>query len=165
MPFNWTHDPFEEFEREFTEMSRMMDEMLQGLRGLDWAERPLGEPAYYGVSVNVGPDGVPHIERFGNVHPRGAPLGPGPVDPHIREPFATSLLDEERGVIQVTAELPGIEESSIHVEVHGDELILRAEGKDRVYEKTMELPARAEAKTLTKRYRNGVLEITVKQEA
>jgi len=46
------------------------------------------EPQIYGFSMQVGPDGIPHVERFGNVIPVGK-------DRDVREPFASSMIDEK----------------------------------------------------------------------
>ena len=73
----------------------------------------LGDKAHGidGVSVRVGLGGEPHVERFGNI--RTTKEGPEVVD--VREP----LIDvfDEGGEIVVAAELPGVTEDALHVEV------------------------------------------------
>ncbi|HEY9246028.1 MAG TPA: Hsp20/alpha crystallin family protein, partial [Candidatus Methanoperedens sp.] len=49
---------FDEFERQIEEMNQLMTQMMQSMGS---------EPLVYGFSLQFGPDGIPHIERFGNV--------------------------------------------------------------------------------------------------
>jgi HSP20 family protein len=143
MAFNRRGDIFDDFDREFSEMSRMMDKMMQGMRTWDWDNLPAGQPVYYGVSVNVGPDGQPHVQEFGNV--RSAQKGLLPDG--VREPFVTAFKDEPKGQLRVTA-LDG-------------SLVIRAEGEDRKYEKELPLDVPVNPDSAKARYTNGVLEITL----
>lgn len=147
---------WDDFDREFQEMDRMMDRMLAQLRRTDWSHVPTGQPVYYGVSVDVGPDGVPRVQQFGNVTPQQGLLESG-----VREPFVTSFMDDENDQLRVTAEMPGVDKKSIKVEVQDDALVLRAEGEDRKYEKMLRLTAPVDADSAKARYNNGVLEVTL----
>lgn len=159
MAFTRRGSIFDEFEREFDEMGRMMDRMLQGMRGLDVSNIPLGKPIYYGVSVEVGPEGVPRVQQFGNVRPgaRGQQL----LEEGVREPFVTSFLDEEKSQVHVTAEMPGVDKPSVKVESTQDFLTIRAEAEDRRYEKRLRLGVPVNPDSAKARYHNGVLEVTL----
>lgn len=147
---------WDDFDREFSEMNRMMDRMFAQMRGFDWSHVPPDRPIYYGVSVNVGPDGVPRVEQFGNVHPQEGLLEEG-----AREPFVTSFLDEDKRQVRVTAEMPGVDKDRIHVEVRDNELTVGAEGNDRKYAKTLRLQVPVREDSARAHYNNGVLEITL----
>lgn len=150
-------DIFEEIDREFAEMNRLMERTFARMRERDWSKVPYDHPLYYGVSVNVGPDGVPRVHEFGNVHPEAGGL----IESGVREPYVTSFLDEKNHQIRVTAEMPGVDKSSVKAEISGEDLILRAEGEDREYEKTVHLGVAVKGDSAKARYNNGVLEVTL----
>lgn len=108
--------------------------------------------AVYGFSVRMGLDGAPRFESFGNV--RTAETGPEVTE--AREPLM-DVFDEDHEV-RVVAEVPGVEEGDIRVEVHDDVLTLAAEGRERRYEKELLLPAAVEPE-YQRSYLNGVLEL------
>lgn len=157
MVFNRRGSIFDEFDREFAQMSRMMDRMLENMRGWDWENLPANQPVYYGVSVDVGPDGVPRIQQFGNVHPGQA----GALESGVREPFVSSFVDDEHDQLRVTAEMPGVDKKSVKVEALDDALTIRAQGKDRAYEKTLRLATPVDPDSAKATYNNGVLEVTL----
>lgn len=107
----------------------------------------------YGFSVKIGLGGKPVIEQFGNIKATEK----GAVVEEIREPIADVFDEGERLVI--IAELPGVEEDDIHLEVKGDILELTAEGKDRKYSKEVLLPSPVKAATMESSYKNGILEV------
>ena len=107
--------------------------------------------AVYGFSVRVGLGGKPIIEQFGNIKDTAA----GPQVAETREPLVDVLDEGER--LRVIAELPGVEEKDIHLELKEDILELTAEKGDRKYHKELLLPCRASL--VRSSYRNGVLEI------
>ena len=107
----------------------------------------------YGFSVRMGMGGQPVIEHFGNIRESRK----GPVVAEVREPLVDVL--EEEGYIRVIAELPGVEEKSVHLGVKGDILEISAEGKDRKYHKEVLLPTVVEAAPRETSYRNGILEV------
>jgi len=109
--------------------------------------------AVYGLSIRMGLGGKPVIEQFGNIKATEE----GTVVAEVREPLV-DVLDEGDRVV-VLAELPGVEEKDIHVEVKDDILELTAEARDRKYSKELLLPSEVETDTMESSYRNGILEI------
>jgi HSP20 family protein len=160
MAFNRRGNLFDDIDREFAEMSRMFDRMISGLRTWDWDKVPLNQPVYYGVSVDVGPDGIPRVQQFGNVRP-GQQNVQGMLEEGVREPFVSSTLDEEHNQLRVTAEMPGIDKKDVKVETTEEMLTLRAEGAERRYEKTLRLAIPVNPDSAKARYQNGVLEVTL----
>jgi len=108
----------------------------------------------YGVSVKIGPAG-PVLRRFGTIKPT---LKPGVAE--VREPLVD--IFENGKEITVIAEIPGVEEKDIKIEVEGRVLKISGEGKDRKYSKDVDLPAPVTGE-LEKTYKNGVLEIKFKK--
>jgi len=119
----------------------------------------LGDKAkgVYGLSVKMGLGGKPVIEQFGNIKSteRGA------VVAEVREPIV-DIFDEGKKLV-VIAELPGVGEKDIHLEVKDDILDLSAEAKDRKYSKEVLLPSPIDADSMESSYKNGVLEIKLRK--
>ena len=107
----------------------------------------------YGFTIRTGLGGQPTVEEFGNIRKTEK----GAVVAEVREPIV-DIFDEE-DLVLVVAELPGVEERDIHLEVKDDILNLTAEGKDRKYSKEVLLPSVVDADTMESTYKNGVLEI------
>ena len=109
----------------------------------------------YGVRVSTLADGRPSVQPFGNI--RKTPKGP--VVEEGREPIV-DLFDESEG-IHVVAEMPGIEEKDISLEIKGDILNISAEGKNRKYQKEVLLSQTAKTEDMTWTYKNWILEIKI----
>ena len=73
------------------------------------------------------------------------------------------VFDEEDHII-VIAELPGVSENEIKIEVVGDILNLTASDKDRKYAKEILLPRKVNPDSVKTSYNNGILEITLEKE-
>lgn len=106
----------------------------------------------YGVSVRTGLNGVPRVERFGNLRPGGE----GPAVAPVREPLV-DVFDEGETMV-VIVELPGVDERELRIELHGDVLSLETSGERR-YAREILLPAPAAPESLQRTYRNGILEL------
>lgn len=114
---------------------------------------PGGARGVYGFSVRMGIGGTPTVERFGNVRDSTA----GPVVSDTREPLV-DVFDEGDEVV-VVAEVPGVQEKDIHLDVNGDVLALSATGPKRKYEKEILLPAAVDPAEQRRNYQNGYLEL------
>ncbi len=140
-------------------VSRMIDEEGKEEYSRSGESEVLGGKgkAVYGFSVKVGLGGKPVIEQFGNVRAteKGAEVE------EVREPMVDVL--DEGDHLAVIAELPGVDEKDIHVEVKEDILELKAETRDRKYSKEVLLPSPVDASTLQSSYKNGILEIKLKK--
>ena len=121
------------------------------IKGLDKAK------GIYGLNVRVGLGGDPTIEHFGNIHATEH----GPVVAEEREPLVD--LFDEGDVLLVVAELPGVEEDEIQVEVKDDVLSLSTVG-DRKYTKEILLSSLVDPATMETTYRNGVLEVRLSKQ-
>ena len=119
----------------------------------------LGDKAkgVYGFSVKLGLGGKPIIEQFGNIKTTDR----GAVVAEAREPIVDVFDEEER--LLVIAELPGVEEKDIHLEVKDDILDLSTETGDRKYNREILLPSAVDAESMESTYKNGILEIRLKK--
>jgi len=122
------------------------------IRGL-----PKGAKGVYGFSIRTLA-GKPVIETFGNIRETKK----GPVVEEVREPIVDVF--EEKDHILVIAELPGVSEDEIKIEVAGDILNLTASDRDRKYAKEILLPSKVKASSLKTSFKNGILDITLEKE-
>jgi HSP20 family protein len=118
---------------------------------------PRGARGVYGFSIKTLA-GKPVIESFGNIRETNR----GPVVEEVREPMVDVFDEPDR--ILVIAELPGVSENEIKLEVAGDILNLSASDKDRKYAREILLPGKVKPDTIKTSYNNGILEITLQKE-
>ena len=158
-PFDFIDD--DEFERIFDEMQKifdstnfkeMIEEMLRGGFGSN-------KRFIHGFSLNVGPDGKPKIQEFGN-RPLKTPKGE-PTISEEREPL-TDVIEGEDDV-SVTVEIPGVEKHDIDLNVTNDALEITVDSPQRKYHKWVDLPCDVKPKTTKATYKNGVLDVVIKR--
>ena len=127
-------------------------------RSGEFKVKGLGDKArgVYGFTVRTGIGGIPRVERFGNIRPTEE----GPVVADVREPLV-DIFDEGQEIVLV-AELPGVSEEEICVEVRDDVLSLQTTGQ-RKYEKEILLPSVVDVRSLEKTFKNGILELRLKR--
>lgn len=115
----------------------------------------------YGFSVkSAGGEKAVTVEPFGNI--RRDDEGKLVEVHEIREPLVD--LFDEPGRLLVVAEVPGIEESDVRLELHDDILIISTEKGDPKYRKEVLLPASFSSDKLAFHCRNGVLEIVISKD-
>lgn len=137
---------FDEFEKELEQMNELMNHMMASIGK---------EPQVYGFSIQAGPEGIPHVERFGNVVPVGK-------DHDVREPFTSSIINEKDNELNITAEMPGIGKEDIEVNATENEVVIKAESGGRKYYKKVNTPAQVDPDSAKAKYNNGVLEVTLR---
>jgi len=79
-----------------------------------------------------------------------------------RKDVITDTFDEGN-CLMVVAELPGVDEKDIEIEVKGDRLVLFARSQDRQYHKDIVLPCTVKEKP-SSTYKNGILKISLEKE-
>ena len=122
-----------------------LDHIKKGMKGV------------YGFTINTAGGGSPKVETFGNI--KKTPEGPK-VDEE-REPI-TDIFNEKDEIV-VIAEMPGIEENDIKIDLKEDILEISADSKHRKYRKELLLPAKGEMANLKQKFTNGILEIRIKK--
>ena len=130
----------------------------EATRSGEFKVKGLGDKAQgvYGFTVRTGIGGIPKVERFGNIRPTEE----GPRVADVREPLV-DIFDEGQEIVLV-AELPGVSEEEICVEVRDDVLSLQTTGQ-RKYEKETLLSSAVDVKSLEKTFKNGILELRLKR--
>ncbi len=143
---------FKEFFKEFDEINGIFQRFLHG------ELRDVEGPLYYGISMQVGPEGEPKITHFGNVRPEIT----GEILTGQKEPFSDVIINEKEKEAILTLEMPGVEKKDIEVHALDDQVEVKAKTTDRQYYKNMKLDAPIETDTVRATYNNGVLEIKAK---
>jgi HSP20 family protein len=124
---------------------------------IDFSHLKKGMKGVFGVSIKTAVGGKPVVESFGNV--RKTPEGPKVEEE--REPI-TDVFDEDKE-IRIYAEMPGVNQEDIKLDLKEDILDISAQTGDRKYHKEVLLPSKVQADTMTSSYNNGILEIKVKK--
>jgi len=139
---------------ELSEKGQIIREKTQEFSG----EGPLKDlKGVYGFSVKMGSGGTPEVQSFGNV--KKSPEGP--VVDEVREPM-TDIFEEAKEV-QVIAEMPGVEEKDVKLDLNDDILVINANNSKRKYHKEVLLPTKVKPETLAFSYKNGILEVKIEK--
>ncbi|MGD8779219.1 MAG: Hsp20/alpha crystallin family protein [Ignavibacteria bacterium] len=124
---------------------------------IDLSHLKKGMNGIFGFSVKTATGGKTVVESFGNI--KKTPKGPS-VDEE-REPI-TDIFDEEDEV-KIYAEMPGVNEEDIKLELKDDLLDISAKSENRTYHKEILIPENVKPETLTSTYKNGILNISIKK--
>ena len=127
-------------------------------KGGEFDVKGLGEKArgVYGFSIRSGIGGAPRVERFGNIRKTDE----GPVVADVREPLVDTF--DEGDEIVIVAEIPGVSEAQLQIELKDDILTIGTSG-DRRYAKEILLSAAVVPDSLRQTYTNGILELRLKK--
>jgi HSP20 family protein len=124
---------------------------------IDLSHLKEGMKGVFGFSIKTAVGGKPIVEPFGNI--KKTPKGPTVEEE--REPI-TDVFDEKEE-IRVYAEMPGVNQEDVKLDLKGDILDISAQTGDRKYHKEVLLPAKVNTETFTSSYKNGILEISIKK--
>ncbi len=124
---------------------------------IDLSHLKEGMKGVFGFSIKTAVGGKPIVEPFGNI--KKTPKGPTVEEE--REPI--SDVFDEKEEIRVYAEMPGVNQEDVKLDLKGDILDISAQTGNRKYHKEILLPAKVKAETLTSSYKNGILEISIKK--
>lgn len=148
--------PFEDLFREFDEMFKRMQRDIGSFEELSPEEEKRSYT--YGFNVFIGPDGKPKVKEFGNLKPYHR----GMVKKEKYEPSSSTYTEDDS--LTVVVDLPGVDKSNIDVNASEEEVEVSAEGEDREYHTTVELPEKVLPDSAEAKYENGVLTLTFKVE-
>ena len=124
---------------------------------IDLSHLKEGMKGVFGFSIKTMTGGKATVEPFGNI--KKTPKGPTVEEE--REPICDVFDEKEE--IRVYAEMPGVNQEDIKVDLKGDILDISAQSGDRKYHKEVLLPAKVKPETITSSYKNGILEIRMKK--
>ncbi|MGB2762146.1 MAG: gas vesicle protein GvpH [Minisyncoccales bacterium] len=130
----------------------------------------------YGFSIKSGIGERPKFQTFGNIKPikKEAKAKPEFKITETREPMVDVFNEKDH--VLIVAELPGVSEDSINLDLKGDILILEAGDEKRKYSKEILLPrstspgrspggraAKVDFDGREENFKNGVLEVKMRK--
>jgi len=140
-------DLLDELDDYFEDLEREIQEVVK--RSIDSAN--LGTPFVAGFSLNVGPEGKPSIQVFGD-----SPIR----HDGFRSPISEQAVDLKGGVLRVILEMPGVEKQDISVDATEDRAVVTAERGEKKYRAELGLKAPVRPDSGSAEYNNGMLEIS-----
>ena len=111
----------------------------------------------YGISIKTLAD-KSNLETFENI--KG--MEKAPAVKELREP-PVDVFDED-DLIVVVAEIPGVADHEINIEVKEKKLELTALGREKKYSQNLILPFKVIPSSMKTSYNNGVLEIILQKD-
>ena len=139
------------------DLDRLDEDLMVELHRTEKVGRGGQVRGVYGFSIRPVAGGIPRVQQFGNVRQTEE----GPVIDEVREPL-TDLFDEGDTLL-IIAELPGVNEKDIRVEIDDGHLKLSTTTMQRGYFKDLPLACPVDDETVKSSYKNGVLEVTLRK--
>lgn len=157
-PFDFMDDA--EFERIFEEIQRMFEttnfkDMIEDM--MHGGGNEPNKRFVRGFSFNIGPDGKPKLQEFGNRSTKtsnGTPTVSEEIEP------LTDIIEGEDDVA-ITVEIPGVERDDIDLNVTDDTLEIKVDEPNRKYHKLVNLPCNVKPKSTRATYKNGILDVVL----
>jgi len=141
-------DMLDELDRYFEGFQKEVEDALKN--SVFGAER-MAKPFIAGFSFNMGPEGKPSVQVFGN-----DPLhGDG-----FRSPINEQVVDEKSGKLRLLLEMPGVEKEDIKVEATEENAVVTAERENKKYRAELGLKYPIRPESGKAEYKNGMLEIS-----
>ncbi len=141
-------DVIDEMERYFDGFQKDMEDAV---KKSIYGDGSPTKPFVAGFSFNLGPEGKPSVQVFGNNPIRGD---------GFRSPISEQVVDEKNGIVRLLLEMPGVEKQNIKVEATEASAVITAEREDRKYRSEIELKAPIRPESGKAEYKNGMLEIS-----
>ncbi len=139
-------------DRIMDDIKKMAEEMMKM-----FTNAQPGKPIVHGFKIDIGPDGKPQIEDFGNRSIR-SPEGVPTISEEL-EPL-TDIIEGENDVA-ITVEIPGVEKDDIDLVATEDTLEIKVDSPKRKYHKRIDLPCNVKTKSTKATYKNGILDIVL----
>lgn len=132
---------FEDFEKD------IQDAVKNSIFGPNGPSKPF----IAGFSFNLGPEGKPSIQLFGDNPTRSD---------GFRAPINEQVVDAKNGALRLLLEMPGVEKEDIKVEATEDTVVITAEREEKRYRAELHLQAQVRPDSGKAEYKNGMLEIS-----
>ena len=141
-------DMLDELDRYFEDFEKDIENTV---RNAFFGRDPQKKPFVAGFTFNMGPEGKPSVQIFGN----------NPVRRDgFRSPINEQVVDEKSGLLRAILEMPGVEKEDIKVDATEESAVITAERGEKRYRSELELKAPVAPETGKAEYRNGMLEIS-----
>ena len=159
-PFNhiesWGfEDIFKEFSQEFQMLNNTLNKLFEEAAQTDMLRDKGFRPYFYGWNFYVGPDGKSRFSEFGNNSLKHA------ENEEIREPYVD--IHDNNMTVSITAEIPGVSEKDIDLEITNDTVIIKVDKGTRKYYKKIALQSNVNTQSSKITYQNGILDIELQK--
>ncbi len=135
------------FMSDFEAMNKRLSRMFADFMGTPGVKM-------YGYTMCRGPDGVPHVQEFGNTREGGALL-----TDRASDPLTDVTLDGE--VVRAVAEIPGVAKEDIVLDGTPTSLTITVDTEKRKFSKTLAMPCEVDVSSAKATYNNGILEVAL----
>src|SRR5919197_5585099 len=149
---------FEDIDKEFAEAEEMLNRMFRTVHEMGPSDIS-NFPYYYGYQITTGPDGKPRVREFGNIRPSAKGLI---EQTGVRAPLIDIAIDEEQNTLRVTAEIPGVNNEDIKVNISDKYVTIHAEKGDKKYHTDIPVDIELDDVSAKATYSNGILELKIK---
>ena len=141
-------DMLDELDKYFEDFEKDIEEAV---KNSIFAPNKSSKPFIAGFSFNLGPEGKPSVQVFGDnpVHRDG-----------FRSPINEQVVDSKNGLLRLLLEMPGVEKGDIRVDATEETAVITAENQDRKYRAELDLRAAVKPDSGKAEYKNGMLEIS-----
>ena len=141
-------DMLDELDKYFEDFEKDIEEAV---KNSIFAPNKSSKPFIAGFSFNLGPEGKPSVQVFGDnpVHRDG-----------FRSPINEQVVDSKNGLLRLLLEMPGVEKGDIKVDATEETAVITAENQDRKYRAELDLKAAVRPDSGKAEYKNGMLEIS-----
>ena len=141
-------DMLDELDKYFEDFERDIEEAV---KNSIFGPNKSSKPFVAGFSFNLGPEGKPSLQIFGDnpVHRDG-----------FRAPINEQVIDSKNGVLRILLEMPGVEKEDIRVDATEETAVITAEREERKYRAELSLKATVRPDSGKAEYKNGMLEIS-----
>ncbi len=133
-------------------MAKFIKDVTKSIEDMGGSKQPM----IYGFNIRIDQNGVPMMDRFGNINRQT--MTSIPRKAAEREPLVDIM--EVGGGITVIVELPGVSKEQIKLESSESRLKIDAKSINRSYHKEILLPKGVNPETAKAKYNNGVLEVS-----
>lgn len=141
----------------FVDLVEKVEEVGEEIKKRGEVKGKEGVRGIYGFSIRTGIGERAKIQTFGNIRETKK----GVRVEETREPIVDTFNEKDHMLI--IAELPGIDEKSIKLDLKKNILFLEAGNHDRKYKKEILLPAEVDFASKEMHFKNGILEIKLEK--
>jgi HSP20 family protein len=141
-------DMLDEMDKYFEDFEKDLEEAV---KSSIFGGRVDSRPFVAGFSFNLGPEGKPMVQIFGD--------NPTRKD-GFRSPISEQVVDAKNSTLRLILEMPGVEKPDIRVEATEETALITAERDSKKYRAQVNLSAEVEPDSGKAEYKNGILEIS-----
>lgn len=141
-------DMLDELDRYFEDFEKDIENTV---RNAFFGRDRENKPFIAGFTFNMGPEGKPSVQIFGN----------NPVRRDgFRSPINEQVVDEKNGLLRAILEMPGVEKEDINVDATEEGAVITAERGEKHYRAELSFKTPVKAESGKAEYKNGMLEIS-----